>query len=217
MFFSILHKRWRLTLICLCSGIGGGVRFPGCCTWLWNSEKTQGKSLVFQTWFVNERWLFVLLNQKVTIPALRNVFFVWNNSLNLCSGFTLIVQNCDHRGQQWASSSCVLVSSNRFFFFFRLYPFRGRHGGSSTAFTASTNISLSEIFFVSLTATSCLTSFVLASLTLATALLAFASLLPKFKYYYVPDNIYFFISINHCMNFWHQRSAYNPLTIKIDS
>lgn len=68
MFFSILHKRWRLTLICLCSGIGGGVRFPGCCTWLWNSEKTQGKSFVFQTWFVNERWLFVLLNQKVTIP-----------------------------------------------------------------------------------------------------------------------------------------------------
>lgn len=68
MFFSILHKRWRLTLICLCWGIGGGVRFPGCCTWLWNAEKTQGKNLVFQTWFVNERWLFVLLNQKVTIP-----------------------------------------------------------------------------------------------------------------------------------------------------
>lgn len=106
MFFSILHKRWRLTLICLCSGIGGGVRFPGCCTWLWNSEKTQGKSFVFQTWFVNERWLFVLLNQKVTIPPLRNVFLFGTISFNLCSGFTSIVQNCDHWGQQWASSSC---------------------------------------------------------------------------------------------------------------
>lgn len=210
MFFSILHKRWRLTLICLCSGIGGGVRFPGCCTWLWNSEKTQGKSFVFQTWFVNERWLFVLLNQKVTIPPPFHRYGRFFCLEQFFESLFRIYLNCT---KLWPLGAAVgeqllwvLVSSNRFFFFFRLYPFRGRHGGSSTAFTASTNISLSEIFFVSLTATSCLTSFVLAPLTLATALLAslrsYFSLLPKFKYYYVPDNIYLFIYLSVLTSVW---------------
>lgn len=206
MFFSILHKRWRLTLICLCSGIGGGVRFPGCCTWLWNSEKTQGKNFVFQTWFVNERWLFVLLNQKVTIPPLRNVFLFGTILWIFVQDWPLIVQNCDHWGQQWASSSCeslwVQIASSSSF-------------GSTPSGVAAADhlqhlqrpqISLSEIFFVSLMATSCLTSFVLAPLTLATALLAslrsYFSLLPKFKYYYVPDNIDLFIYLSVSTTVW---------------